>query len=53
MDRLLALLALIVMIGFLGIIAYFVPEPDLLAVFVFAAALATTDFWLTLTGRDR
>lgn len=51
MERLLALLALFTMIGFLGIIGYFVPEPDLLAVFAFAAVLTVADFWPAIAGR--
>lgn len=54
MDRLFALLALAALIGFLGVIASFVPETDLLIVFGLVIVLAVYDFWDTLgsgTGR--
>ena len=45
MDRIFAIAALAIFIGFLALIAGFVPELDLIVVFVFVIALAIWDFW--------
>lgn len=43
MDRLMATLAFLVLLGFLGILGYFVPSPDLLGVIALALGLAGFD----------
>ena len=48
MDRLFAIAALAVFIGFLAVIVGFVPELDLIIVFVFVIALVIWDFWQTI-----
>jgi hypothetical protein len=52
-DRLLAALALLGLIAFLGVIAWFVREPDLIAVFVLVIALAFYDFFIYGARRYR
>ena len=47
MDKVLAIIALAALIGFLGVIMGFVPEPDLLIVFTLVVVLAIYDFWQT------
>ncbi len=44
MDRLMALLALTVLTGFLGILVWKVPRLDLFAVIALTLSLATWDF---------
>ena len=44
MNRILALLALAVFIGFVGILAFKVPSPDLVIVIVFTTVLVAYDF---------
>ena len=48
MNRIFALLALAVLIGFLGIVAWYVPETDLIVVFAVVAIMAICDFWKTI-----
>ena len=50
MNRLLALFAFAVFCGFLAILAFKVPSPDLLAVIALTIGLAGYDF-VTTTGR--
>lgn len=45
MNILFAALALLTLIGFLAVVAVFVPEPDLIIVFALVVALAGYDFW--------
>ena len=51
MDKLLAILALATLIGFLSVVMGFVPEPDLLIVFGLVILLAIYDFWDTLRSK--
>ena len=48
MDKIFAIIALAVLFGFLGIIAWFVPEPDLIIVFAVVCILVIYDFWKTI-----
>lgn len=50
-DKLVALLALLTLAGFLGILAWRVPEFDLLVVLVLCLVLAAVDVGLTLFAR--
>ena len=47
-DKIMAAAALLTMIVFLGVIAWFVPEIDLIIVIAFVSLLATYDFWQSL-----
>lgn len=46
-----AFLALATMIGFLAIVAWFVPDIDLILVIGFVSLLAVYDFWRTFRER--
>jgi hypothetical protein len=48
LDRMLGLLALASLIGFMLILMWFVPDIDLAIVIVVVALLAAYDFWVTL-----
>jgi uncharacterized protein YqgC (DUF456 family) len=50
MTRLLAVLAFLVLLGFIGILVIEVPSPDLIAVAVLVLALVAYDF-VTSSGR--
>ena len=52
MNRVLALLTFVIFAGFLGILAFSVPSPDLVAVIVFTLALVAYDF-LTSSGKPK
>lgn len=45
LDRLLAVLALIGLFTFVGVVAVFVRQPDLIIVFIIGGLLAAYDFW--------
>jgi len=45
-DKALALLAMALFIGFLGILVWWVREPDLIIVVVVVTVMALYDFWL-------
>lgn len=47
-DKILALTALVFFVGFLAIIASYVPEPDLIIVISLGSAMAIIDLWLAL-----
>ena len=47
-DKIMAVVALATMILFLGVVAWFVPETDLIIVITFVSLLAIYDFWETL-----
>ncbi len=47
-DKIMAFLALATMIVFLGVVAWFVPEIDLIIVIAFVSLLALYDFWQQL-----
>ena len=46
-DKIMAVLALATMIAFLGVVAWFVPDIDLIIVIAVVALLAIYDFWQT------
>lgn len=52
MDRLLALLALLILAGFLGILVAFVPSIDLIAVVGLTLALAVFDMYRSTRRRN-
>ena len=47
-DKIMAFAALATMILFLGVVAWFVPEIDLILVIAFVSLLAIYDFWQSL-----
>ena len=47
-DKIMAVLALATMIAFLGVVAWFVPEIDLILVIALVSLLAIYDFWRSL-----
>ena len=47
-DKIMAFLALATMIVFLGVVAWFVPDIDLILVIAFVSLLAIYDFWRSL-----
>ena len=53
-DKIMAVLALATMIVFLGVVAWFVPDIDLIIVISFVSALAIYDFWRSFRdpGKD-
>lgn len=51
MNRILALFAFLVFAGFVGILAFEVPSPDLVIVIVFTTLLVAYDF-ITSSGND-
>jgi len=53
-DKIFAVLSLVLLIGFTGILAVYVNEPDLWVVVVIALLMAGYDFWRSLrSGKDR
>lgn len=52
MTRLLALFAFLVLVGFLGILAWEVPEPDLVAVIGLTLGLAGWDLATSARKKD-
>jgi len=50
-DKIMAIMALTTMIAFLGVVAWFVPDIDLIIVIGLVSLLAIYDFWRTL--RDK
>ncbi|WP_157014478.1 hypothetical protein [Mesorhizobium xinjiangense] len=50
-DRIIAILALLVLIAFLGVIVAKVPHADLIIVVLIGIALAAFDFWEQLFRR--
>ena len=50
-DRILAFASIACLIGFLGIISWLVPEPDLVIVTVIVLAMAVFDFYRSLFGK--
>ncbi|WP_199930477.1 hypothetical protein [Sedimenticola thiotaurini] len=47
-DKIMAIVALATMIAFLGVVAWFVPDLDLILVIGLVSLLAIYDFWHTL-----
>ena len=52
-DKIMALLALGTMIAFLGVVAWFVPDIDLIIVIALVSLLATYDFWQALRSKSK
>jgi len=50
-DKIMAIMALTTMMAFLGVVAWFVPDIDLIIVIGLVSLLAIYDFWRTL--RDK
>lgn len=50
-DKIMAAIALATMIAFLAVVAFFVPEIDLILVIAFVSALAIYDFWQSLRNQ--
>lgn len=50
-DKIMAILALGMMIGFLSTVVVFVPDVDLIVVIVLVSVLAIYDFWDTLRNK--
>jgi hypothetical protein len=50
-DKIMAVVALATMIAFLSVVAWFVPEIDLIIVIALVSLLAMYDFWETLHSR--
>lgn len=50
-DKIMAILALATMVSYLGVIAWFVPEIDLILVIGFVSLLAAYDFWRSFRQR--
>lgn len=44
-DKIMAIVALATMVAYIGLIAWFVPEIDLIIVISFVSLLAAYDFW--------
>jgi len=52
-DKIMAILALAIMIAFLGVVVVFVPDLDLLIVVIFVSLLAIYDFWQSLSSKRK
>jgi hypothetical protein len=53
LDKFLALVSIACFVGFVGILIYYVTEPDLTIICVIVALMAIADFyWLTRTKRN-
>lgn len=50
-DKIMAIAALLTMIGFLAVVAFFVPEPDLILVIALVSAMACYDFWQSFRSK--
>ena len=51
-DKLLACMSLILLAAFVGVVVWFVNEPDLWVVVVLVVAMAAYDFWVTFRKAD-
>lgn len=51
LDRIFAVLSILALIGFMGIVTVFVNEPDLWIVVILVLAMASYDFWRSLRPR--
>ena len=47
-DKIMAVAALITLIAFLSVVAFFVPDIDLIVVIIVVSCLAIYDFWQQL-----
>ncbi|MCW8905147.1 hypothetical protein [Sedimenticola sp.] len=52
-DKIMAIMALTTMIAFLGVVAWFVPDIDLIIVIGLVSLLAIYDFWHTLRNSGK
>ena len=52
-DKIMATIALATLLAFIGVVAWFVPHPDLIGVVVLVGALALYDFWDSFRARQR
>ena len=52
-DKIMAVIALATVLSFMGVVAWFVPHPDLIGVIVLVGALAIYDFWDSFRSRRR
>lgn len=52
-DKIMAILALATLVAFLGVVAWHVPEIDLIVVITLVSLFAAYDFWLSLRRRDK
>lgn len=50
-DKIMAFVALATMITFLGVVAWFVPDIDLIIVISFVSLLAIYDFWQSFRSK--
>ena len=50
-DKIMASVALATMITFLGVVAWFVPDIDLIIVISFVSLLAAYDFWQSFRSK--
>ena len=50
-DKIMAVVALATMVGFLGVVAWKVPEIDLIVVITLVSLLALYDFWQQLRAK--
>ena len=53
LDRTLALISILAFAGFVGILIYYVTEPDLTIICVVVLAMAFFDFFLLTRGKSR
>ena len=51
-DKIMAVFALATMIASLAVVAYFVPDIDLIVVIALVSSMAIYDFWQTLRSRN-
>ena len=52
-DKIMAVLALATMITFLGVVAFFVPDIDLIVVIALVSMMAIYDFWQSFRAKRR
>ncbi len=51
-DKIVALASLVGLIAFMGVVVWFVNEPDLWIVVILVLVMASYDFWITLRKSD-
>ena len=51
-DKIMAVLALATMIAFLSVVAFFVPDIDLIIVIALVSLMAIYDFWQSLRAKS-
>ena len=52
-DKLVAVASLVGLIAFMGVVVWFVNEPDLWIVVIIVLVMASYDFWLTLRRSNK